>query len=1772
MGATIDDLQIKLQGDSKSANKEIDTVIKNLQNLSTALGGFKSVPGLQSVTKAFNEMKTATNGIDAGKIKSISSSIRSLTSSISSLQSVASKGFGLNRLREDIKGLESIKFDASGLSGITNLTNSISKIGSKSGTTATANLIPMTDNLKRFVTEMNGIQASTFDAESLSRLASSISKIGGIKVTNATTTLPQLTNSLKTFVTEMNKVEGVSFNTEGLSNLANSISRLGTKTSTVAVENIPKLQVAIKNLLADLSKAPAISDNTVRSLEAMAQLANKAGNSFNGAKSGITGFANNTVGNFDKIKNAASKVISAFSKVAVAAGKVTGINRLVSGMQRLVPAINQTEKGFKGLARTITTIYAGSFLATRAFDKLKSGIESAMSYVEAYDYYRNTFNELGKNADLSQWKELGYKSAEEYARSFRERANEVVSEMTGFDIDKYGGLKETGEANLGLNPTKMMQTEAMFGQMANSMGVATETASKLSEVYTKLGADMASAFNMDFSKVYDNLQSGMTGMARAVDKYGVNLRVANLQQQLNELGIKANINKLSQQDKVLLRTIVTLNATTQAWGNLAQTITSPENQIRLLSQNFATLAQMIGSLFLPVISKVLPYINGMVIALKSLVSYIGSLLGVDLSDYMKSVSSIGDNENLSAAYDDADNLADSLDNVGDSADKAAKKQKKFNKQLAAFDELNNYTTSENEKNPKGSSTSSSGAPNVGADLTAALDSAMDKYLKKWNEAFKGMENKASEIADNIKDAFVYAWNAESGYQIGKSLAEFVNNGISWYNKHLPTFKSTAKKIAGILASAVNGAIWNLNWKGLGKAISGSITAYLDANTKFYDDVEWEQLGRGLADALNEFIEGGVFESYFSNIGSKIRAAIETAFGFTEDFDFENLGEHIANGLNKMLGKMDKKINGLSGWQKLGKVVSNLIKGTLDAATTFLKTFKWKKLGKGISDAIKAIDFKNIAIKLTNFTVAIFNAITEFLGGVSWFKVGQKIGDFIGNIKWESILWNFGKLAVEVVKAIGAAFVGSLSKAPIETAIVGLFTSIKWASSTKLGKGVFAELAKKANGSMAQAIGGASTETLEQAIAGRITAALPKIAAAAPYAAAAAALGFAIYEGIRIGAEGKIANWTPPVPDFSKTKEAFGDLGKTVQNMQTDVKNAQSLLSNWQPTIKNVEDDAENLQTLADKYYELATKTNKTKTETEEMKIMAEKLSQKMPGFKKLIDQQTGAYKGTKEQLQQLVSKTQDYYRIKAAEAQKTKLYEQQVELELKLAKAERDLKAARESNQNLKDDWLKTRQKLIDDGILAWDEYTKQYQVAKNEDYLTDEQKELLEHYRSQGKALEENNDELKKAKNAYNKVSDSLGDVNEQIKDVDVYEKKATSSMNANRKATVGQTKSFKDLSKNAKSLKKQIKGGATLEVKAKTSKKYKDLIKDYKGTTDKMVELLAKAKESKDYTKVVKQFDDWSKNAKKTLTAYMEGRLDKQSAEKVFKVWDELSENDIKNLKANLSGKQLDSFNNLYSAYKSLKDTTKSITIKGKGKEEFDKYVNDLKKKVDNKVAEFTVKVKQDKTSLQKVNDKIKDLEKEKEIKLRTGDIKGAQKVQRQIDKWKKAKLDLKASINVNKVKISWSKLVNSKNWDKLPTDAQNGILRSLGLMKAVGGVLKGGKWQPVTRYANGGLPTQGQYFMAREAGPELVGTIGNHTAVMNNDQIVASVSDGVAKALAPAINQMTNTLLGMQGNRGSVAFAGEVPVYIDGREVFRAVGNQNDDYKRRTGHSRF
>ena len=83
-------------------------------------------------------------------------------------------------------------------------------------------------------------------------------------------------------------------------------------------------------------------------------------------------------------------------------------------------------------------------------------------------------------------------------------------------------------------------------------------------------------------------------------------------------------------------------------------------------------------------------------------------------------------------------------------------------------------------------------------------------------------------------------------------------------------------------------------------------------------------------------------------------------------------------------------------------------------------------------------------------------------------------------------------------------------------------------------------------------------------------------------------------------------------------------------------------------------------------------------------------------------------------------------------------------------------------------------------------------------------------------------------------------------------------------------------------------------------------------------------------------------------------------------------------------------------------------------------------------------------------------------------------------------------------------------------------------------------------IPKLAQGGILDAGQLFIANERGPELVANAGRRTAVMNNDQIVESVSQGVYQAVVAA----------MRATAGNESGAQSVNVYLDGKQVYASM----------------
>lgn len=155
-----------------------------------------------------------------------------------------------------------------------------------------------------------------------------------------------------------------------------------------------------------------------------------------------------------------------------------------------------------------------------------------------------------------------------------------------------------------------------------------------------------------------------------------------------------------------------------------------------------------------------------------------------------------------------------------------------------------------------------------------------------------------------------------------------------------------------------------------------------------------------------------------------------------------------------------------------------------------------------------------------------------------------------------------------------------------------------------------------------------------------------------------------------------------------------------------------------------------------------------------------------------------------------------------------------------------------------------------------------------------------------------------------------------------------------------------------------------------------------------------------------------------------------------------------------------------------------------------------------------------------------------------------------------WKKASTNFTIDATVNVVKfVNATKNVADSVWNAL--------------FKAQGGMCQGGSWHPIQAYEGGGFPNQGQLFLAREAGPELVGNLGSGgTAVMNNDQIVSSVANGVTTGVVRALSGQ-NQLLRQQNQllAGILDKSG-----ISYKDIGKATKQYNSEYKSMNGVSAF
>lgn len=385
----------------------------------------------------------------------------------------------------------------------------------------------------------------------------------------------------------------------------------------------------------------------------------------------------------------------------------------------------------------------------------------------------------------------------------------------------------------------------------------------------------------------------------------------------------------------------------------------------------------------------------------------------------------------------------------------------------------------------------------GANDTADATKKATKAQKEFNKQLQGFDRLNNLTSSKGKD------NDGTGNGSGTSVGDLSNigsgSGGKWKQKDsiFKKFESdidTLEKLGKKISTTLSNAMEDIDWKSIYQKAAG--------------------FGTGLASFLNGLFAGGEGARLFSDLGGTIANSLNTVLtglnSFATTFSWDEFGRNFGIGINGffttwdagltadtfnnmangVLTAMTSALNRIH-WDLIAKRIGELIKGIdtkgigenfgklvnsmVNALYTLVSNKEtWKDLGTKIGDGINGFfkgfgksGWKKLGKTISNTFSGFVTTITTALNTVDWDYVGQCIGDFLSGIDFGKVAIDLAKLALAIGKAIAKAIKGSMETAPIETSIIGVLAILKF---TGLGKEIFKTLATKVMTKIAEAIG------------------------------------------------------------------------------------------------------------------------------------------------------------------------------------------------------------------------------------------------------------------------------------------------------------------------------------------------------------------------------------------------------------------------------------------------------------------------------------------------------------------------------------------------------------------------------------------------------------------------------------------------------------------------------------------------------------------------------
>lgn len=555
----------------------------------------------------------------------------------------------------------------------------------------------------------------------------------------------------------------------------------------------------------------------------------------------------------------------------------------------------------------------------------------------------------------------------------------------------------------GMDPSNLMRYAGNFYQLATAIEMPDKSAQILSLSLTKVANDLASLFNMDIDTVYTNLASGMQGMTRAVRKYGLDLRMATLQQEAAALGITENVSTMSEANRQGLRYITIIKQASKADGDFAKTIESPSNQLRIFKEQVSQLGRAIGDFFIIPLRNAVQYANGFIMAMREVLTYIAGLLGITKQIEDMNTSIEGGSEDL--------------EDMGSAADDAANKVKKL---LAPFDELNVLTDSTN-------------ALEESDILDPRIAAAMEALQLKLDDVFM----KARQVRDDllellgfdgtvIEGNLSWSWDNIDFDGIAQTLIDKLNASFASIGV-LNLFDPTRSQQ---ISNSIDKVLKEVRWDLLSSKFSSNVNSVLSGFNYAVDTFPWSTVGSSIETLLTTTITTIDWSQVARALLTGVRISLKTIAGFFENITPQEQQE-ISNAISTFINSLALEINTLfdeneSSFENIGTTLGTILNTTIsNIDATQLGKSAMAVVNTGItiaSSLLDQIDIDQLATSVADYIAGAWNSIDKVklgnilgsvirfsvtrafktLNSLNWAQITVDIADLIVGMKWGDI--------------------------------------------------------------------------------------------------------------------------------------------------------------------------------------------------------------------------------------------------------------------------------------------------------------------------------------------------------------------------------------------------------------------------------------------------------------------------------------------------------------------------------------------------------------------------------------------------------------------------------------------------------------------------------------------------------------------------------------------------------------------------------------------------